>query len=68
MLKLVLLNTVSGFQLCAKGQSREINYYHVGIKSSKYKVALTVVGVCMPMVLEKNEASSNITVFAEKFP
>ena len=33
MLKMVSLKTVSGFQSCAKGQSREINDHHVGIKS-----------------------------------
>ena len=32
MLKMFSLKTVSGFQSCAKGQSREINDHHVGIK------------------------------------
>ena len=34
MLKMVSLKTVSGFLFCAKGQSREINDHHVGIKIS----------------------------------
>ena len=32
MLKMVLLNTVSGFNSYAKRQSRVINDHHVGIK------------------------------------
>ena len=32
MLKMVLLKPVSGFQSCAKGQSREINVHYVGTK------------------------------------
>ena len=32
MLKMVLLKPVSGYYSCAKGQSREINDHHVGMK------------------------------------
>ena len=57
----------TGFDKVRK-KKKKIIMMRITVIFNSHQGAVTVVGMWMPMVLEKNKASSNITVFAEKFP